>query len=613
MQTKSSITRTENILPTLALSKYLKEGKVQLCYSPINPDCSTGRMLSGSKNLTIWETNNLFITFDSASKKEIRQIRIKVHSYSCNFHNINELYLLTFLNMATDQFLSLGRYNINASFHTSGNVLELKSSTTVLISSKPVEKEFILGCAILIKVSGLHYGFFVIPHPRYPLIVTRQTHHPQPGALHPIQKCPPQPRILKRSCKALLSENIILSRKNKRTMVLNIADESKRTLITLRLSKFMIPLCLAGLEAQLLGIVVRKEKPQLEEQKDSLVLNIAEGKRTLIILEDELLRLLSESKGSLLDNIELLTTLQTSQATSAAIKVQLEDSVVTEVEIDTAREGYRPCAKRASILFFVLTDMARIDPMYQFSLDSYISLFNMSIDKSKKTEVLEDRIINLNDYHTYAVYRNTCRGLFELHKLLFSFHMCIKILDAEGKINYHEYMFMLKGGVVLNRDEQPDNPCPTWLPDSAWDNITEMDKLAGFHGVTDSFDQFPRDWKEWYLAEEPESLPLIDTAYNAERSRSNVRRATSRANHTDDQQETDNDNSRIGMAHLRSTVNQNEVDRQRMQRVRAHRSQQQRAREKEIDRFRKRNAPVNLERAAFSYDPEIDYSADKSN
>lgn len=47
---------------------------------------------------------------------------------------------------------------------------------------------------------------------------------------------------------------------------------------------------MAGLEAQLLGIVVRKEKPQLEEQKDTLVINIAEGKRTLITLEDELLR-----------------------------------------------------------------------------------------------------------------------------------------------------------------------------------------------------------------------------------------------------------------------------------------------------------------------------------
>lgn len=45
-----------------------------------------------------------------------------------------------------------------------------------------------------------------------------------------------------------------------------------------------------GLEAQLLGIVVRKERPELEEQKDTLVLNIAAGKRRLQELEDEILR-----------------------------------------------------------------------------------------------------------------------------------------------------------------------------------------------------------------------------------------------------------------------------------------------------------------------------------
>jgi len=46
----------------------------------------------------------------------------------------------------------------------------------------------------------------------------------------------------------------------------------------------------AGLEAQLLGIVVRKERPELEEQKDSLVINIAAGKKKLQELEDEILR-----------------------------------------------------------------------------------------------------------------------------------------------------------------------------------------------------------------------------------------------------------------------------------------------------------------------------------
>lgn len=45
-----------------------------------------------------------------------------------------------------------------------------------------------------------------------------------------------------------------------------------------------------GLEAQLLGIVVRKERPELEEQKDSLVIRIADGKKRLQDLEDEILR-----------------------------------------------------------------------------------------------------------------------------------------------------------------------------------------------------------------------------------------------------------------------------------------------------------------------------------
>uniref|UniRef100_A0A3Q4GFQ3 Dynein heavy chain region D6 P-loop domain-containing protein n=1 Tax=Neolamprologus brichardi TaxID=32507 RepID=A0A3Q4GFQ3_NEOBR len=51
-----------------------------------------------------------------------------------------------------------------------------------------------------------------------------------------------------------------------------------------------------------------------------------------------------------------------------------------------------------------LSDMGRIDPMYQFSLDAYINLFNLSIEKSKRSQKLEERITNLNDYHTYAIY-----------------------------------------------------------------------------------------------------------------------------------------------------------------------------------------------------------------
>lgn len=55
--------------------------------------------------------------------------------------------------------------------------------------------------------------------------------------------------------------------------------------------------------------------------------------------------------------------------------------------------------------------------------------------------------------------RNTCRALFEHHKLLFSLHMCMQILKSDNKLNVAEYLFLLKGGIVLNRENQPDNPC----------------------------------------------------------------------------------------------------------------------------------------------------------
>ena len=100
-----------------------------------------------------------------------------------------------------------------------------------------------------------------------------------------------------------------------------------------------------------------------------------------------------------------------------------------------------------------------------------------------------------------AISRYTCRGLFEKDKVLFSFQMCVKILETASRINTDEYNFFLRGGVVscvtfpsvdwplmvslfvcclhqvLNREAQMDNPCK-WLDDLLWDNITELDKSA---------------------------------------------------------------------------------------------------------------------------------------
>ena len=168
--------------------------------------------------------------------------------------------------------------------------------------------------------------------------------------------------------------------------------------------------------------------------------------------------MLNEDRGPILEDEELFTTLESSKATAIIVKAALIEAQRNEMNIDHSRIGYFPIATRASILFFVLRDLSNIDSMYQFSLAFYIRLFLQSIEKSEKDPILEQRIKFLNDYHTLSVYRSTCLGLFEKHKLLFSFYMAVKILEGNGQLNQDQYEFLLKGGIVLDRQEQPNNP-----------------------------------------------------------------------------------------------------------------------------------------------------------
>lgn len=80
---------------------------------------------------------------------------------------------------------------------------------------------------------------------------------------------------------------------------------------------------------------------------------------------------------------------------------------------------------------------------------------------------------------------------------------------AENKLKMTEYNFLLKGGVVLDREEQAENPSPDWISEIAWDNVTELDKLPGFHGIADSFVEQPEEWKDWFSSNEPEVTPLV--------------------------------------------------------------------------------------------------------
>jgi dynein heavy chain len=68
-----------------------------------------------------------------------------------------------------------------------------------------------------------------------------------------------------------------------------------------------------GLKDQLLGIVVAKERPDLEEKKNEIIIESANNKRQLKDIEDKILEVLSTSKGNVLEDETALQVLSSSK------------------------------------------------------------------------------------------------------------------------------------------------------------------------------------------------------------------------------------------------------------------------------------------------------------
>jgi dynein heavy chain len=259
---------------------------------------------------------------------------------------------------------------------------------------------------------------------------------------------------------------------------------------------------LKGLEDQLLVDVVVHERPDLEQKKDQLVLSIASDKKELKDIEDKILYMLANASGNILDDEDLIHSLDASKETSSVIEERMAEAEVTTEEIFRAREGYRVVATRASILYFVIASLADVDPMYQYSLQYYQALYNMRLQKSEESDDLETRLAILQEDLTKSVFVNICRGLFERHKLLFAFRIAVDILKHRGEISAAEWQAVLVGPPAIEPEKELPASSPLHgcsLPSKVWVDLSALEEgFSAFGGVLDSINEtHAQAWTEF--------------------------------------------------------------------------------------------------------------------
>ena len=264
----------------------------------------------------------------------------------------------------------------------------------------------------------------------------------------------------------------------------------------------------AGLEDQLLARVVNTENPDLEKQKQKLQEEFNQYKITLVRLEDELLERLANAPEDILSDVPLILGLEATKKTAADINLAIEEGKITEKRINELREQYRPVASEASMLYFMLTTLNGIYPMYQYSLDAFVAFFYKSIRITPANEDIKVRIASLQTCLRFTIYEWVSRGLFTDHKLIFMAQLTFALMrrgNVDTVLDPVLFSYLIRSPKLISEDNSLE-----WLPDSAWQSVCALSQLEGFDSLAGDMIEAPGRFMEWFnhITPESEKLPL---------------------------------------------------------------------------------------------------------
>ncbi|CAD2221545.1 dynein heavy chain [Angomonas deanei] len=257
-----------------------------------------------------------------------------------------------------------------------------------------------------------------------------------------------------------------------------------------------------GLQDQLLQRVMLSERKEVEEKKQALTLEAASNQAGLKKTEDRILAILS-ADGNILESEEAINELDSSKEQSDRIAKRQEEIEAMDRISNRTRDLFVPVAHLGSILFFCVTELSNIDPMYQNSLQSYSIIFQEALANSEKSSEVEERINNINTVFKKSLYERFCRSLFAKDQLLFSFIMSLKIYPVDAVT----LRWLLMGGFEgdVGKVENPFS----WFPEQNWLMLQRATKqIATFSNLIDTVKSNEMFFRDYYESSNPLQLDL---------------------------------------------------------------------------------------------------------
>ncbi|EJT78073.1 dynein heavy chain [Gaeumannomyces tritici R3-111a-1] len=176
----------------------------------------------------------------------------------------------------------------------------------------------------------------------------------------------------------------------------------------------------SSLQTQSLNEVLKSERPDVDERRSNLIKLQGEFKVHLRQLEKRLLQALNESRGNILDDDNVLRTLETLKKEAADISAKMSNTEGVMAEVEEITKGYDIIARSCSAVFAVLEQLHYLNHFYRLSLQYFLDIFHTVLRENPRlaaeTDYVKRRDVIVQDLFVTA-YQRTALGLLQKDRI----------------------------------------------------------------------------------------------------------------------------------------------------------------------------------------------------
>jgi dynein heavy chain 1 len=142
----------------------------------------------------------------------------------------------------------------------------------------------------------------------------------------------------------------------------------------------------SSLRTQSLNEVLKSERPDVDERRSNVIKMQGEFSVHLRRLEKELLQALNASQGNILDDNNVLKTLEKLKTDAADITAKAAQTEGIWTEVENTTQQYNIVARSCAAIFAVLEQLHRMNHFYQFSLQYFTTIFLDVLNAAKQSK-----------------------------------------------------------------------------------------------------------------------------------------------------------------------------------------------------------------------------------